>query len=156
MSDAYIIYIDRLNGGTIQKIDLLLSPEFFDVSEPDLNFQDSVEVSGKAYLAEEELLLHLNASTIARMPCSICNQMQPQRLSLSDFYHAEPLSSIKTGLFDIRDLLREALLLELPATVECPGGCKEREVIKPFLRKDKPEAKDAPETYFPFSDLKHP
>ncbi len=156
MSNAFIIYIDRLKGGTVQKIGIHLSPEFFDVNEPDLIFQDPAEVSGEVYLAEEELVLHLSASTIARMPCSICNQMLPISLALTNFYHTEPLSSLKTGLFDLRDTLREALLLELPHTMECPGGCKEREIIAPFLRKDHPEAKDAPETYFPFSDLNYP
>jgi uncharacterized metal-binding protein YceD (DUF177 family) len=156
MSDAFIIYIARLQGDSVQKIGMILSPAFFDVNEPDLIFQDPVEVSGEVYLAEEELVLHLNASTIARMPCSICNQMPPISIALTKFYHTEPLSSMKTGLFDMRAPLREALLLELPITLECPGGCKERQVLEPFLRKDHPEAKDAPETYFPFSDLKYP
>lgn len=155
MSDTFILYIDRLKSGAVQKIGMILSPEFFDVHESDLLFPDPVEVSGEAYLAEEELVIHLNASTIARMPCSICNQMLPFTLAIKNFYHAEPLSSIKTGLFDLREPLREALLIELPKTVECPGGCKEREAIAPFLKK-KPEASSAPEDYFPFSDLKYP
>jgi len=152
MSDAFILYVDRLKGGTVQKIGLHLSPDFFDVHEPDLLFQDPVEVRGEAYLAEEELVIHLNASTLARMPCSICNQMLPFSLVIQNFYHAVPLSEVKTGLFDLRQPLREALLIELPKTVECPGGCKERDSIAPYLKK-KPEA---PETYFPFSDLKYP
>ena len=155
MSDAFILYIDRLKGDAVQKLGMLLSPEFFDIHETDLLFEDPVEVSGEAYLAEEELVIHLNASTIARMPCSICNQMLPRTLAIKNFYHAEPLSSIKTGLFDLRAPLREALLIELPKTAECPGGCKEREAIAPFLKKH-PEAPGAPESYFPFSDLKYP
>ncbi len=155
MSDAFILYIDRLKGGTVQKLGMILSPEFFDIHETDLLFQDPVEVSGEAYLAEEELVIHLNASTIARMPCSVCNQMLPLPLAIKNFYHAEPLSSFKSGLFDLREPLREALLIELPKTAECPGGCKERAAIAPFLKKH-PEAPGAPEPYFPFSDLKYP
>lgn len=155
MSDAFILYIDRLKGEAVQKLGMLLSPEFFDIHESDLLFEDPVEVSGEAYLVEEELIIHMNASTTARMPCSICNQMLPITLSIKNFYHAEPLSSIKSGLFDLREPLREALLIELPKTVECPGGCKERESIAPYLKKN-PEAPNAPEPYFPFSDLKYP
>jgi len=155
MSDAFILYIDRLQGGAVQKIRIILTPEFFDVNESDLAFQDPVEVSGEAYLAEDELVLHLNASTIARMPCSICNQMLPLTLAIKNFYHAVPLSSIKTGLFDLRMPLREALLIELPKIAECPGGCKERAAIAPFLKKQS-EAPNAPEAYFPFSDLNYP
>lgn len=155
MSDAFIVHIDRLRGGAVQKIALLLSPEFFDINEPDLFFQDQVELSGDVYLAENELVLHLNASTIAHMPCSICNKILPISLTIKGFYHTEPLSEIKGALFDLRDPLREALLLELPKIVECKGGCKERDSIASFLKKD-PETPDAPETYFPFSDLKYP
>ncbi len=158
MSDAFILYIDRLKGGAVQKLGIILSPEFFDIHESDLVFQDPVEVSGEAYLAEEELVIHLSASTVARMPCSICNQMLPCSLAIKNFYHTEQLSSIKTGLFDLREPLREALLTELPKTIECPGGCKERETIAPFLKKhpEAPNTPDALDTYFPFSDLKYP
>ena len=81
--------------------------------------------------------------------------MQRLKLAIQNFYNTEPLSANRTGLFDLREPLREALLIELPKTAECPGGCKERKEITQFLRKN-PEAPDAPETYFPFSDLKYP
>lgn len=155
MTDAFILYIDRLKGEAVQKLSLILPPDFFDINEPDLLFQDPVEISGEAYLAQEELVVHLNASTIARLPCSICNQLLPQALQITGLYHTQPITSLKSGLFDLRDPLREALLLELPKRMECPGGCKEREILKPYLKTDT-EANKGPETYFPFSDLKYP
>ena len=154
MSDAFMIYLDRLKDETVQKISLELSPEFFDVNEPDLIFQDPTQVNGEAYLAEDDLVLHLTASTTARMPCSICNKMTSIPLAIKGFYHTESISSLKTAIYDLRPPLREALLLELPKSAECPGGCKERGDIAPYLQEEK--ADNSSETYFPFSDLKYP
>jgi hypothetical protein len=153
MSEPFIIYIDRLKEGVVQKIDALLSSDFFEVDEPDLHFKDAVKVSGEAYLTDEDLVLHLTASTIAQMACSICNRMVPWPLCIKGYYHAEPLSDIRGARFDYRPVLREALLVELPKVAECSGGCLERKTIEPFLHKEK---QDNPTHYFPFTDLKLP
>ncbi len=154
MSEPFIISIDRLNEGVVQKINVSLRSDFFEVNEPDLSFNDLVEVSGEAYLTDEDLVLHLSASTIAQIPCSICNRTVPFQLAIKGYYHAEPLTDIRTGLFDYRGVLREALLIELPKAAECRGGCPERAMIAPYLRKK--NAPDATAHYFPFNDLKLP
>ena len=149
MSELFCIYIDRLKGDVPQKINLTLSPDFFEVNEQGLLLDAPVKVVGEAYLTDEDLVLHLTASTIAQMPCAICNKMVPLTLAVKNFYHAEPLKEIRHAVFDLRALLREALLVELPNFVECQGKCLERVTITPYLRK---EEKDS-ESYFPFSDL---
>jgi uncharacterized metal-binding protein YceD (DUF177 family) len=154
MSDPFIIILDRLNGGVVQKIDAILPSDFFDISEADLFFNDPVKVSGEAYVTDEDLVLHLNASTFAQMPCSVCNQRVSLPLSIKGYYHTEPLNEITGPFFDFRNSLREALLIELPKVVECKGRCPERESLAPFLRKE--TKSDAPTHYFPFNDLKLP
>ena len=154
MSDPFVITIDRLTEGATQKIEGTVSPDFLEVNEPDLRFTDPIKISGEAYLADDELVIHLNASTLAQMPCSICNQMVHFPLDVKSFYHAEPLSNIQGVFFDFRTLLREALLIELPKVAECSGGCPEREILTPYLRKK--DVLDTSTSYFPFNDLKLP
>ena len=149
MNELFCIYIDRLKEGVVQKIDLSLSPDFFEVSEQGLCLDKPTQVTGETYLTDEDLVVHFSASTIVQMPCAVCNQMTPFILAVKNFYHAEPLINIRTAVFDIRSVVREALLVELPNVIECNGECKERASITPYLRK----AEQNSESYFPFSDL---
>jgi hypothetical protein len=151
VSDGFKIWIDRLSDGQIQKIKSLFPPAFLDVDEKELKFPFPVEVSGEAYLADMHLLLRLKASTRAVMPCIICNKMIETELKIVDFYHTEPLSDIRDAIFDFSDVLREALLSELPKYVECcSGNCPQREAIAPFLRK---RSGAQPDVHFPFGNL---
>jgi uncharacterized metal-binding protein YceD (DUF177 family) len=154
MPGPFVISLDRLKNGVVQKINTSLSPELFELQEPELAFLDPVQVLGEAYLTDEDLVLHLNASTIARMPCSICNRMIPITLSIENFYHTEHLNELKTPLFDFRSVLRENLLIELPHVVECAGGCPERAALSQHLRR-KPSS-DEENPYYPFANIKLP
>lgn len=151
VSSSFEILVDRLRGGQVQKIQESFDPSFLEIQESELAFHVPVVVKGEAYLTESELILHLNATTRASMPCAICNKMIDKELKITGFYHAQPLDEIKGAIFDFREALREALLIEVPRTIECNGGkCPERATIAPFLR---PEARVEKTTYFPFKDL---
>lgn len=141
------ILIDRLKSGQTEKIDQKLDSEFLGPDEAELKFPTPVTVNGEAYLTDDHLIIHLKAETAVLMPCSICNQMIEADLKINNFYQAVPIEEISSAIFDYQDLLREALLLELPRTVECNGGkCPDREVLKPYMH-----AED--KTNFPFADL---
>lgn len=151
MDDSFKIWIDRLKNGQTQRIAETLDPSFFEIKEEELQFHAPVQVKGEAYITEDELILHLNASTLARMPCAICNKMIDAPLKIENFYHAEPISNIRDAIFDFREALREALLIELPKYIECQGGkCPERSTLLPYMRGENRKDKT---TYFPFSGL---
>lgn len=156
-NDSFMIAIDLLKNGVVQKMNLALSPSFFEINEPDLSFEDPVSVSGEAYLTDDEFILHFSAQTMARMPCSICNRMTPISLFTKSYYHTEPLTSIESLQFDPRPIFREALLIELPKAAECTNGCPERASIAPYLSKEKKTSTtEDGHNYFPFSDLDYP
>lgn len=145
---AFKILIDRLKGGQVQKIDLHADPEFLGPDEPELKFQTEVEAKGEAYLTDEFLIVHLKASTAVLMPCSVCNEMIKIPLKVDNLTHTEPIEEIRGAIFDFSEALREALLIELPRTVECNGGkCKGRDLMTPFLKSQKER------THLPFKDL---
>jgi uncharacterized metal-binding protein YceD (DUF177 family) len=142
-----VIYVDRLKDGSVEKFKGTISTDFLGT---DPLFGSELSVSGEAYVTGEHLILKLQASTEAKLPCSICNGLTCVPLKLTDFYHAEPISEIPS-VFDFSELLRQDLLLQLPLFAECEGNCPEREEIKKFLKKETSAALH--NVQFPFSDL---
>jgi hypothetical protein len=152
MLEVFNILIDRLKGGQTQKIEESLSPTFLGPEEPELRFASNVEVHGETYVTDSHLIVHLKAHMKIRMPCAVCNQMIEKPLKVDDFYHTQALEEIPSAIFNYSEALREALLIELPRTVECnEGNCPDRNVMKAYIR-SKPESD--PSTYFPFNNLK--
>lgn len=146
-----LICIDRLKNGQTLKISESIDPAFLKIEEEELKFNFPVEVQGEAYVSEGELICRFKASTVAMMPCVICNQLIKIDLVLGAFYHAQPINEIPGAVFDYQDALREALLIEIPRYVECNAGkCPERSVIAPYMRSKKQKTE---ENYFPFSNL---
>lgn len=145
---AFKILIDRLKSGQTEKIDWKADPQFLGPDESELKFKNEVRVKGEVYLTDTHLIIHLKAATQALMPCSICNEMIEIDLKADNFYHTEPIEEIKSAIFDYSEALREALLIELPRTVECNGGkCRERDSISPFIKSERDR------THFPFADM---
>lgn len=151
--DAFNIYVEQLRKGGREVIKELLTTDFLDVSEEEISFVDQVSVEGEAYLAGETLFLNLALKAHALMPCSICNEAVPVTICIDNFYHAEPLEEIKSGVFSFKEIIREAILLELPAFVECAGGCPKRKEIAKYLKQTQEQKENREERYHPFADL---
>lgn len=149
MIDAFKIYVDQLKSGKEELLHQEISPDFLDVSEADLAFNDPIKLDGTVYLADEELVLNFNINTNATISCAICNKPVKVEIDIENFYHVEPLEDIKTGVYDFRNLLRETILLETPQFAECDENCPEREKIRKYFKKPPEEE----EPYRPFSDL---
>lgn len=132
--DSFKIYVDRIREGREELISESLSPLFMDLDEKELQFTHTVQVSGRAYLAGEELVLELNASTKALLPCSVCNHQKEFLVTVPKMQHLVPLKEVKGGIFDFSSFLRESILLEIPRFPECDQGiCKNRENLAPYL-----------------------
>lgn len=154
MSEALRIYVDRLKNQASETINESVPPDFIGVNEKDLRFTDPVDVTGEAYLAQDELILKLNVSTVAQMPCAICNQPTAIPIDI-ELTNAEPIHGLKRGYFDLGDMIREAVLLDVPLVVECHDGqCPARSEMEPFLKKKK-SGGDPGDGYQPFADLDH-
>jgi uncharacterized metal-binding protein YceD (DUF177 family) len=155
-SEALKIYVDRLKEDKIEQFERLLPPDFLDISEPDLHFESDVTVRGEAYVAGDGLVLHIDICAIGVIPCSICNERVEVPIQLKGLYHVEPLEGIKAGIFDMGPVIRENLLLEIPAFAECQNGnCPQRKIIGKYLKKKdvSDSLDDEEEGYRPFKDL---
>lgn len=152
MEDRFKIYIDRLKKGHTEDIQESFDPSFLEVAEKDLKFIKPVKVDGHVYIAENDLVINISIDTEATLPCSVCNQETQVPISIKELIHLEPLDEIKGQIYDLRSIIREAVLLEVPFVVECSNGkCPERANIQKFLADPTKREKD--EGYKPFKDL---
>ena len=157
MDDAFKIYVEQLRDGRIEEIHEKFDPAFLDVKEEELSFEDEMSVDGKAYLADDELILNFDVTTSAKMPCSVCNRPLKISIDIKEFYFAEPLEKIKSGIYNFKDILRENILLEIPGFIECEqGNCPARKEIAKYLKKSSADEKQSDsdeEGYHPFADF---
>ncbi len=154
MDDQFKINVEQLHDGHEKVIHESLSPSFLEIDEPELVFKKSVLLDGIACVADTELVVRFDIETEALMACRICNELVPVKIAISSFYHSEPLSEIKTGIYDFKTLLRESILVEIPTFVEChEGKCPHRKEIAKYLKPDSLQSKVAVDGYHPFADL---
>lgn len=154
MDERFCIYVDQLHDGRETVINEVIEPTFLHISESDLIFKKNVSVQGKAYLASDDLVLHLDIKAEALIPCSICNELVPIDIDVENFYFTEPLSEIKSGIFSFEELLRETILIEVPLFAECnEGHCPQRNELAKFMKEPNGKGGRSEDTYQPFSDL---
>lgn len=154
-NEAFNIYIDRLRDGCVDSIDESFSTDFLDVCEEDLKFTETVKLKGEAYLAEAELILHFDIHAHGLIPCSICNEPVKVEIEVHNFYHTVPIAEVKSGVYDFKEVVRDAILLEAPSFAECDqGNCRSRTEIEKYLAKPKSdESNNTENTFHPFADL---
>ncbi|MGZ3633883.1 MAG: YceD family protein [Parachlamydiaceae bacterium] len=151
MDDTFKIFVDQLKKGGVEKIDLTCAPTILEVNEEALRFNYPVCVRGEAYLADDALVLHFNASTVALIPCSICNGPVETAIEVNGFYHMVPLEEIKHGCYSFHGVLRETILLEVPSFAECTNGrCPQRKELAKYLKS--PTRADS-DGHQPFADI---
>lgn len=154
MDDSFKIYVEQLREGQEKVIEESLSSAFLDIHERDLAFTDKVVVEGKTYVADQELVLNLAIDAEALLPCSICNDTVHVPIHIDNFYYAEPLADIKTGIYNFKDVLRETILLETPLFAKCNNeNCLRQQEFTKYLKPATDTKSDEDEGYQPFADL---
>lgn len=136
MQDVFYIYIDRLGDGEEEVLEEELDPSFLDVTDGTLFFPEKISLQGTAYVVETHLILTLDISTNYKTYCKICNELIVLPFSLQGLYITEEIENIPSKIFDIRETLRDAILLEIPLFAECEGGCPMRKELNKFLKQD--------------------
>ncbi len=128
-----VIYVDRLRDGESQEISGQCTAEEIGLGDEELCFAEPIQFQVRAYTADDHLVFHMDLSTIAKLPCKICNEPTDVIIEFENQTHALPLLEIRSRVYDITPLLVENLILEIPQISECKGSCPEREALKSFL-----------------------
>lgn len=131
---AMAIYPDRLQGGASQSLDGEYDPSLLGVEVEGVVFDSPLKLQGKAYLAGDHLVLHYDLAIEFKMPCSVCNREVVKTLVLQGLYSTFELKDIPHRVWDFAPTVRESILLELPARVECEGSCPHRQEMQAFLK----------------------
>ena len=155
MADLCVIPIEHVKEGKSVALDHVYDSASLDLGDKDLTFDPDITVKGNAYLAEDHLVLQLNISGAASLPCLVCNKPVKVPFNHKNLYITKPLTDIHAGRFDFKEELREAILLEFPSFAECEdGNCPERKTIECYLKHPSlSETKKKDDQYFPFHSL---
>lgn len=141
------VQIADLKDGQTKKIQEDIPSNFLEISEDDLKFQEDIQIDGKAYLANNYLIINISIKTTYHMICSICNNLKPFNLNIKNIYYSKELENIKNGIYDFTKDLRESIILEIPNVAECnEKNCPERGNIEKYLKKG--------DARFPFKEFK--
>ena len=135
MSNTLTIYLDRLRSGGFQEFNDTIEQDFLQCKDDIISFCSNVTVKGKAYLADDFLILHLSVSVDYLIPCKICNEEQNQTLTIQDFYYSVCTDTIKNAQFCPLEVIRETILSDTPNIFECnEGNCEKRANLKQYLK----------------------
>lgn len=151
MIEELKVFLSDLDSGLCSKLDVSVSPEFLNVKDADLAFVDPVHVQGDVYLAGDELIAKISCHTHASMTCKVCNEMTKVEVAVEGLYFTYPRSEVVNGQFNCTELVREAILLDLPAFAECGGDCPQRDSLGAYLADTSDSTEE--EVYRPFADL---
>lgn len=154
MSHIFRVDIGALSEESSYRFHDKISSDFLDIKEEELVFETPITISGEAYLANDHLVIHIQAELKASMPCSICNKSAALSIEIKNHYFTKELAEIKDHYFDFSDDLRQTILLEVPSFIECEdGSCPSRKELQKFYKKIKPEEDE--EKHFPFKGLEN-
>lgn len=135
--DCFKIFVDQLREGKTASIDEQFDSSFLlESDEEALAFRGPIEAKGEAYLAGDELILHLALRVSSIVPCIICCAPVEIELSAPNVYYSIPLREVPHAIFDMRELVREEILLAVHPFAECSGGhCPQRQEAELYLKK---------------------
>lgn len=134
-TNFFNIYLDRLKDGHVEEINAKIPSDFMEIDDVDLSFPEEVTFSGEAYISEDFLILQLKISTVALLPCLICNEKMNLPVHVDDFALSEKISGYRSQVFDFSNEVRSAIIVKVPQYFECNQGCcPEREAITKFLK----------------------
>ena len=135
--DDLEIYIDRLKNNKEEPIYKNIHGDLLEINEQELKLVDEIKIKGKAYIASDFLIINFfTVQGRILMPCSICNELKSIDIKINNFYHSEPLDKIKNNKFNFKDVLKEAIFLEIPSFLECNNNCEKRKDLNKYINKN--------------------
>ncbi|MCH9611929.1 MAG: hypothetical protein S4CHLAM102_04060 [Chlamydiia bacterium] len=136
MSQNLKIILSNLAGDKQELFDEVVTADELRLDGPELGFEDpAVRVKGQAYITSDMLIIQYTLSIWPLFVCKICNERFPSPMEIDKTTHAEELSNIRDGIFDLSEPVREHILLELPRFSECnDGNCPDRVEVNKYIK----------------------
>lgn len=154
MSYFFEIPIASLSHDGDIKLEECVEVSALDLKDSEVMFISPLKLNGKAYLADNHIIIAVDAEIDIALSCTICNGDAKKTIVLENHYITKPLAEIKEPKFNYFDDLRQAIFLEVPPYLECEGGqCPKREELKPYYKTTSQAKETSTETYYPFGNL---
>lgn len=154
MTRGLRVRIDGSSADSEAVFEERLPPAFLDLHPDDeLSAASDIVVSGRAYRASEWIMIEGHVSVTMRLPCATCNEPSDFFIHLMSWEHSIAASSVKDGVLDVSEALREAILIEVPFFIRCGGDvCRNATEVSTYLTSEV-SAEDGEERYQPFLSL---
>jgi len=128
--------------GTSRQFDFHLEPAVLDLEDSDLRLNGDVHVTGEVQKTSAEVVVKGSITGEAEIECSRCLQPIEQNLKIDfqanfvtpehfsvDKENEVPVSDLDTDILegdriDVKDIVREQILLNVPEQVFCEPDCK--------------------------------
>ena len=148
-----VLTLDHLQQDEELPISWTLDPSFLDLAPNDeVQPTRSVVVKGTYSSVGEYVMFEVSMQAFFSLPCALCNERFEYEVCIGKFRHQELAENIKQKKWDIGELLREVLLLELPFFPQCGGKqCLHHEEVQRYFSKGTSEKEG--ETKNPFQDF---
>lgn len=128
------VFIDRLRDGRMEKIKEELDPKRLDIIDEDIDCKGPVKVAADCYLAEDFLIISMHIEAELTLHCRVCNEPFTCPIVLEKIDQEIPLDEIDDAVFELLDVVREVLLVEVPYYPQCGGDhCKNRSQVEKYF-----------------------
>ena len=128
------LYIDRFKAGEYKDFSLLAKPAIMESADNEASFEKDLIIKGSATIANDHLILNIAIDTDFINYCTICNEPITHPLHIKENHMAFSLKKMKSGVFSLKETIRELVFLNLPRFSECEGNCPERAAIDKYLK----------------------
>jgi uncharacterized metal-binding protein YceD (DUF177 family) len=157
-TNSLIVSLDHLNTDEEMPISFVLEPSFLELSPQDeMKPSRPVVIEGTVSLVDDYVLLNMEIRAFFHVHCASCNDVFEYEVCLDQFSHQELLENIARRKWDVSEIVREAIVIELPLFPQCGGKeCLHMDEIQKYfhtLSEEKEEEKSSPFQSF-FDTLK--
>jgi len=121
-TNALILYLDHLQPDEEMAVSYTIDPAFLDFNPKD-EVQPSrpVVVEGTCSLVDDFVILNLLVKAFFSVHCAHCNEQFEYEVCIDHFAHQELLENIEQKKWNLSEIVREAIVLELPFFPQCGG-----------------------------------
>jgi uncharacterized metal-binding protein YceD (DUF177 family) len=143
-------FYEQLKEGESSCFEHEIDSSFLDLeNDKELRPISSVFVKGKIWKMADWLFVEAYVKASFETTCSYCSDLFHLPIELQPWKHEVCIDDIKEAFLDLREPLREAILLEIPYFAQCDGTtCKNINEVKKYLMKGEKE-----QFQQPFKDL---
>jgi uncharacterized metal-binding protein YceD (DUF177 family) len=110
-----------LKSSEYKEFSLVAGPYIMESCDNEASFEKDLLIKGAATVTTDHLVLNISIDTEVVNYCTICNDPISHPLHVEEKHVAFSLDTMKSGVFSLKEFIRELVFLNLPRFSECHG-----------------------------------